>query len=166
MFAFDGTLSLNQITISQPARLKKVIDEQLQTAQTPFLKTIFLYFFEVMGVSKDDGQTLKVLFERLLERKSNVGNEKDFTKVEQDQLKINMDACIFISTTKSAGAQLRQFKRVVKLLVSSLIDLYPAKKELLAPLVTEIRNFSRVKMRVVRFVFTQIGLQIFKQLLA
>jgi hypothetical protein len=33
-----------------------------------------------MGVSKDDSQTLKILFDRLLERKSNVGNEKDLTK--------------------------------------------------------------------------------------
>jgi hypothetical protein len=59
-----------------------VIDEQIQSDITTFLKTTFLYFFEMMGVQKSEAETLKVLFERLLERKSNVGNEKDLTKAQ------------------------------------------------------------------------------------
>ena len=61
-------------------RLKKVIDGQCQTETTTFLKTVFLYFFELMGVTKADAETLKILFEWLLQKKSNVGNEKDLTK--------------------------------------------------------------------------------------
>ena len=33
-----------------------------------------------MGVTKADAETLKILFEWLLQKKSNVGNEKDLTK--------------------------------------------------------------------------------------
>jgi hypothetical protein len=61
---------------------------------------------------------------------------------------------------------MRTFKRFIKLLASALIDLFPAKKELLPALITEIRNFSRSKMRLIRFSFAQIGIQVFKHLVA
>ena len=50
-YAFDGTLSLYHIAISQPSRLKSLLDHSLQSDTTAsFLKTVFLYFFELMGV--------------------------------------------------------------------------------------------------------------------
>lgn len=68
-----------------------MIDSELQSDTTSFLKTLFLFFFELMGVDKSDTETLKVLFGRLLEKKSNVGGEKDLTKVQQESLKIDFD---------------------------------------------------------------------------
>ena len=79
-YGFDGTLSLASLAISQPARLKKIIEDQIETDLTPFLKTIFLYFFEITGVDKQDADSLQILFERLLTPKSNVGVEKDISK--------------------------------------------------------------------------------------
>lgn len=87
-----------------------------------------------------------------------MGNEKDLTKAQQEQLKIDFDTCVFISTSKVSQQKLKTLKRFIKILCSSLVDLYPAKKELLPALVTEVKNFSKSKMRVIRFCFTQIGL--------
>lgn len=115
---------------------------------------MFLYFFEAMGVSKDDSQSLKVLFGRLLERKSNVGGEKDLTKAEQDSLKIDFEQNIYTTSSKQAGQKVKTMKRVTKIVVAALVDLYPAKKELLPALIQEIKSFSKSKMRALRFAFT------------
>lgn len=91
-FASDGTLSLNFLAVDQPTRLKKLVDEQIQADHTTFLKTVFLFFFEVIGADRSDPDTLSILFKQVLQPKSNVGAApKDIDKSSQDQLKIDFD---------------------------------------------------------------------------
>jgi len=40
------------------------------------LKTVFLYFFELMGIDRKDEETLGLLFDHILKPHSNVGNSK------------------------------------------------------------------------------------------
>lgn len=55
IFACEGTLSLFAVGSKAPSILKKRVEETLeQLSQTTFLKTIFLYFFELMGVDRGD----------------------------------------------------------------------------------------------------------------
>ena len=63
-------------------------------------------------------------------------------------------------------AFLMHFKKFCKLLVVNLVDLYPAKKEILVDIVREVCNMSRLRVRLVRYAFTSIGMQLLKNLLA
>jgi hypothetical protein len=57
-------------------------------------------------------------------------------------------------------------KKVIKMVISNLVDLYPAKKNLMPALIKEILNLSNQKMRLLRYVFTCVGVQVFHQILA
>ena len=48
--------------------------------KTELLKVCFLYFFQLIGVSGDDQNTLEILFRFLLAKNSNVGKQKELTK--------------------------------------------------------------------------------------
>lgn len=135
-YAFDGTLSLAMIAQHQPSRLKKLLDEVISSDQTTFIKTTFLYFFEFIGTNRKDSECLKLLFEKVLAPPSNVGIERDFTKAQQDQLKFNMDECALFNNSKPCVSRQKATKRLIKLVCSSLIDLYPAKKDYLPALLS------------------------------
>lgn len=95
-----------------------------------------------MGVDRNDEQTLSVLFEHILKPHSNVGNPKEL-KIKQEQLaQINYDEVVFMSSSKSSLQNLRSFKRCIKLIITGLVDQYPAKKELLPALLKELLSFS------------------------
>jgi len=64
------------IASKTPTLLKKRVDEVLLQDQTTFLKTVFLYFFELMGIDRKDEETLGLLFDHILKPHSNVGNSK------------------------------------------------------------------------------------------
>ena len=65
--------------------LKKKVDEVLDDKnQTTFLKTIFLYFFELLGVDRSDEATLGLLFEHILRAHSNVGHPKELKTAIQE----------------------------------------------------------------------------------
>ena len=70
-----------------------------------------------------------------------------------------------MSGTKNNVQNLRTFKRCIKLIVNGLVDQFPAKDTYLPALLKEIISLSQSKMRLFRFCFTHIGLQIFKLLL-
>jgi len=88
-----------------------------------------------MGVRHDDQQTLKVLNTFILQRKSNVGKEKELSKGDSDAIKFEFESCHFMQTNKPAIAQLRNFKRFVKLLTTNLVDMYPVKSEYLPAII-------------------------------
>ena len=71
-----------------------------------------------------------------------------------------------MSKTKLAITHLKLFKKLVKSLCTNLVDSYPAKKPLMQMLVKEILNFSKSKMRLLRYAFTMIGLTLFSSLIA
>jgi hypothetical protein len=47
-----------------------------------------------------------------------------------------------VSTTSKSQAKLKALKRVIKLVVTGLVDLYPAKKDYLPSLAGLIKQFS------------------------
>ena len=53
---------------------------------------------------------------------------------------------------------MRSFKRFIKLLVTNLVDCYPENSKFVMMLLTEIRSFTRMRMRLWRFSFTFIGM--------
>jgi len=78
------------LTLKTPGKLKQVIDEMLTSSKPSqggeneakvFLKVVFLYFFELLGV--EDEASLKVLFDFVLARNSNTGKMKELTKAQQ-----------------------------------------------------------------------------------
>ena len=60
---------------------------------------------------------------------------------------------------------MRHLKRFCKLLVSGLVDLYPAKRELLPSLLEECRVLTRSKIRLLRLGATHFTMQLYRQLL-
>jgi hypothetical protein len=58
------------------------------------------------------------------------------------------------------------FKKLCKLLVNNLVDLFPAKKDFLIDVIQEVCNLSRLRVRLVRYAFTYIGMILLKNLLA
>jgi hypothetical protein len=118
------------------------------------------------GVSKDDDVTLTILFEFLERKNPNANKPKEMTKSQQDSLKFDVDNAAIFGQGKQSMAYLRHFKKFCKLLVVNLVDLYPAKKEILVDIVREVCNMSRLRVRLVRYAFTSIGMQLLKNLLA
>ena len=66
---------------------------------------------------------------------------------------------------KLAQIHLRSFKKFCKILVANLVDIYPARSELLIEVVHEACHFLRFRIRLVRYAFTFIGMQLLKNLL-
>lgn len=132
--------------------------EQVQT----LLRTCFLYFFQLVGIDADDTKSLEILFGYLSAKNSNVGKQKELTKAQLSQINFNLDKIAFMTkSSKNCQAHVRTFKRFCKVLTTNLVDVFPAKKQHMLGLVREILNFSRCKMRLLRFGFTHIGLCIF-----
>lgn len=73
-------------------------------------------------------------------------------------LKFEVDNAAIFGQGKQSMANLRHFKKFCKLLVANLVDLYPAKKEVLVDIVREVCNMSRMRVRLVRYAFTSIGM--------
>lgn len=131
------------------------------------LRTCFLYFFQLVGVEADDAKSLEILFGYLCAKNSNVGKQKELTKAQSSQIKVNIDKIAFMAKNgKSCQAHARNFKRFCKVLMTNLVDVFPAKKQHVLGLVREILNFSRCKLRLLRFGFTHIGLTIFSHTLS
>ena len=61
---------------------------------------------------------------------------------------------------------MRLCKKFCKLLVANLVDLFPAKKDLLIDMIREVCNLSRLRTRLMRYAFTSIGMMLLKNLLA
>lgn len=160
LFAADGTHSLLSVATYQPALLKKSVEDLF--ARPDFLKTVFLFGFEAMGIARQDTDSLGTMFGLLLQAKSNVGKEKDIGKQAWDSVKVDFDQCAFVQTSKQAAATLRHLKRFCKLLVSGLVDLYPAKKDLLPAVIEECRAMSRSKIRLLRLSFTYFGMLVWR----
>lgn len=86
-------------------------------------------------------------------------------KADLDKVTFDLDKIVFMTKSKTSLAHIRSFKRFCKVLCTNLVDSYPAKKQHMQGIVREILNFSRCKMRLLRYGFTQIGLHFFQQLL-
>ena len=129
------------------------------------IRVVFLYFFQMCGIAKDDEKTLSTLFDFVQKTNSNAGKPKEMTVAQQDSLKFNVDQAMIFGQGKQAQIHLRHFKKFCKLFVANLVDIYPARSELLVEITREVCNLARFRIRLVRYAFTLIGMQIMKNLL-
>lgn len=169
LFGYQGLLSLFAVCESAPSKLKSHVDDLLVKKpddKDSTLKVIFLYFFQMSGVNKSDEKTLGTMFDFLLRKNPSGGKAKEMTKEHQDSLKFDVNQAMVFGSGKEAQVHLRQLKKFCKLLVTNLVDLFPARKELLIDVAREICNFSRLRIRLVRYSFTFIGMLVLKNLFA
>jgi hypothetical protein len=166
-FGYAGLLSLFSVCQSQPSTLKSTVDELLLKKQdSNAFRVVFLYFFQMAGVDAKDNKTLATLFEFIDAKPSNSGKAKEMSKELQDSLKFDIDQAMIFGQSKLAQTHLRLFKKLCKLLVNNLVDLFPAKKDFLIDVIQEVCNLSRLRVRLVRYAFTYIGMILLKNLLA
>lgn len=171
MCAFDPTIvSIYAIAEQRPQLIKQAVDSLLdrtQSSESPeqaqtLLRTCFLYFFQLVGIEETDAKSLEILFGFLSAKNSNVGKQKELTKAQIGQISFNQDKIAFMGkNNRTQQAHVRTFKRFCKMLTTNLVDVFPAKKQHMLGLVREILNFSRCKVRLLRYGFTHIGLSIF-----
>ena len=158
-YAFDNkTFSFFSVPAAKLATELNREQKELSSQPKLMLRTCFLYFFELLGVKKEDKATLTILFDLMSKKQSNTGKEKELEKEQQDKMSIDFDNIVFTSTSKQAATHLRTFKRFVKILVTNLVDSYPEEGDFISMLIAEIRSFAKMKMRLFRFAFTYIGM--------
>lgn len=78
----------------QPMKIKEMIDEIFahpETSKEFVLKTLFLYFFELMGIADKD------LLEYCVSHTAKNSNEKNLIKLFEDKVDISFDKLIFFS---------------------------------------------------------------------
>jgi len=168
-FGYDGIRSLFAVFAAQPAQLKNVVDDLLVAktdSKETVMRTVFLYFFQLTGIASDDHATLKIMFDFIEKKLSSGGKPKEMTKEQQDSLKFDVDAAAILGQGKLAQLHLRHFKKFCKLFVANLVDLFPAKKDVLIDIIREVCNLTRLKVRIARYAFTCIGMHLLKHLLA
>ena len=85
-----------------------------------------------MGIKEEDKDSIKILMDHLAAKSSNVGKEKEIAKNKFNQINFDLESFIFMPKKggKLAQTHLRWFKRFCKFLITNLVDLYPAKKQI------------------------------------
>ena len=140
------------------------MDDQIQQAdEQTFLKVLFLYFFEALGVSRQDQEALRVLWEFTLSERE----KRELSQAEYEKVKIDLTKGVLhnYSFGGKQNAQQRTLKRIVKLATQGLVDLYPAKNEYFPRIVKIFKRFSTTKFRAIRLGFTTVSLLVNQALL-
>lgn len=100
-------------------KIKEIIDEIFTHANSSkefILKTLFLYFFELMGIAD------KELLEYCCSHTAKNSNEKNLNKLFEDKVDISFDKLIFFSQEKKALTHKKLFKKIIKIFISNIID--------------------------------------------
>ena len=96
-----------------------------KTSDDFILKSLFLYFFEFMGISDKD--TLKSYCSHVIKRMT----EKDLLKPFNDKLEISLDKLPFFNQDKLAIAHKKYLKKGLKIFFGNIIDAFPEKEQFL-----------------------------------
>jgi hypothetical protein len=78
---------------------------------------------------------------------------------------VNFDKLQLLSMEKEGISHRKQFKRVIKIFVNTLIDMYPLRDLILSSIVDRVCLLAQSKVRLIRFGFAYIGLALQKVLL-
>jgi len=124
---------------------------------------MFVYFFELMGVHQVSD--LKILAEKSMTIKREQDWDK-FFKEHSPEAMVNFERLQLLSMEKEGLNHKKQFKRFCKIVVGSLVDMYPLRDQLLAKLVDKVCLLAQSKIRLVRFGFTYVALGLLKVLLS
>lgn len=88
---------LIELAEKQPTKIKKMIDELFSnedSTEVDILKSLFFYFFELMGVS--DRQNLDFLVTFI----SKNDDEKKILKLFEDDIEVSFDKLVFFNQSK------------------------------------------------------------------
>ena len=127
------------------------------------VKTVFLYFFELLGL--DDKDILESLLSQLLKLKKESEVEKMLRDLKIDE-NIVWDKAQLLPLEKEGLNHKKFFKRFCKLFVTNQVDNFPARDGVLDTIVEKVCLFSQSKIRIIRFAFTYIALGLFKSVLS
>jgi len=142
-------------------RSKKKLSSCLNSNST-VLKIVFLYFFELLGISDED--VLSDLVEASVKTKS-VSEWDKLLKDSKIEEIINWDKAQLLPFDKEGLTHKRFFKRFCKIFVNNHVDGFPARQGLQESIFTRVCALSQSKVRLVRFGFTYVALGFMKQLL-
>jgi len=169
LIKFDQVYSIYGLVEHCPNKFKDVLDELIASpdgeeanSDTTILKTIFLYFLELMGVSKDED--LQLLVEKTLVWTKEQEVDKFFKERKPEEL-INFDTLQLCPTEKEGGNHKKFFKRFCKIIITDLVDMFPKRNRLIPAIVDKVCIIAQSKVRLVRFGFTYIAFGLMKVLL-
>lgn len=146
----------------QPAKLKMVIDEifsHRDSSEEFVVKTMFLYFLELMGLA--DPTTLQYNVQFIAKN----NEEKKLLQLFEAKPEVSFDKMVFFGQDRKSIEQKRLLKRVVKIFVADVVDVLPDKETYLTAVVQRVCVFSKSPCRLVRYAFTYVGLYLYKYLL-
>ena len=169
LIKFDQVYSIYGLVEHYPNKFKEVLDELIAcpegeeaNSDKTILKTIFLYFLELMGVSKDED--LQLLVDKTLAWTKEQEVDKFFEERKPEEL-INFDTVQLFSTEKEGANHKKFFKRFCKIIVTDLVDMFPKRNRLIPAIVDKVCIIAQSKVRLVRFGFTFIAFGLMKVLL-
>eukprot|EP00347_Sterkiella_histriomuscorum_P012679 403367644 len=157
--------SLYALGDKEPTKVKAVIDQIFQhndNTEEFVVKTMFLYFMELIGIS--DVTTLQynaTFIAKNDQEKKLLGLFKE----GEEKFDVSFEKLIFFSSEKRQLNQKKVLKRVCKVFIADVVDLLPEKSGYLSSVVQRVCVFSKANQRLVRYCFTYIGLYLFKYLL-
>eukprot|EP00347_Sterkiella_histriomuscorum_P011916 403370605 len=157
--------SLYALGDKEPTKVKAVIDQIFQhndNTEEFLVKTMFLYFMELIGIS--DITTLQynaTFIAKNDQEKKLLGLFKE----GEEKFDVSFEKLIFFSSEKRQLNQKKVLKRVCKVFIADVVDLLPEKSGYLSSVVQRVCVFSKANQRLVRYCFTYIGLYLFKYLL-
>lgn len=109
-----------------PSRIKAVIDKIFKHEQTNevfIVKTMFLYFLELMGLAEQESLEYFCNF---------IAKNDDSKKLlslfsKDEKFEISFDKLVFFSQEKKAIVQKRLLKKVCKVFITNMVDILPDK---------------------------------------
>lgn len=148
----------------QPQKLKSIVDEILtnpNTSEESVTRTLFLYFFELMGLEKSDSLLYMCSFIA-----NNSSEKKIQEMIDQEELDISFDKMVFFNQDKKSVVQKKLLKKFCKIFVADVVDGLPQKENYLTSIVEKVCILQKNSKRLVRFAFTYIGLYLYKFILS
>ncbi|CDW82490.1 UNKNOWN [Stylonychia lemnae] len=153
--------SLYALAEKQPQKIKMIIDQIFahhDKSEEFIVKTLFLYFLELIGFSELETLSYNANF---------ISKNRDESKLlsifsSDDKFEISFQKLVFFSQEKKALEQKKLLKRVCKIFISNIVDLLPDKASYLEAIVKRVCIFSKSQQRLVRYAFSYIGLYIYK----
>ena len=169
LIKYEEVYSIYALVENYPNKFKETLDELVispdegeSNSDKVILKTVFLYFFELLGVSDD--KELKNLVENCLSWTKEQEVDKFFKDRNIDEM-INFETLQILSTEKDGSNHKKFFKRFCTIMVTNLIDMFPKRSDLVSLIIDKVCILAQSKIRLIRFGFTFIALGITKVLL-
>jgi hypothetical protein len=168
---FDEVSSIYSLVESIPNKFKEFLDDLTAQPDKPkktpkndkiIFKTVFCYFFELIGVQNPEN------LKNIVEKTQIIEKEQDwdkFLKENKPEDMINFEKLQLLSTEKDGNTHKKFLKRFFKILVTNLIDMYPKRHKLLELIIDKICILAQSKVRLIRFGFTVFALSLTKVLL-